>query len=91
MPQLKDMIGQNIVALVPYFDRATPQLLKLHDVESGGIWVENQSFTDMALKKVGVQTAPKTPLFFLPWPSVTFVISSLDSPALSETAFGVES
>lgn len=90
MPQLKDMIGQNIFALVPFFNRTTVQTLKLHDVENGGMWVENQSFTNLALKTFGVQAAPKTALFFLPWSQITFVASQFDAPALSETAFGVK-
>jgi hypothetical protein len=37
MPMLEEMVGQEIVALIPFFDRVKLQSLKLHGVETGGI------------------------------------------------------
>jgi hypothetical protein len=90
MPELQKMIGQTIVASVPAIGGVKLQKLKLHGVESGGLWVESQTVTNALLTRVGVSAAPKTMIFFLPFHQISFLIESLNVPSLSEKAFGVE-
>jgi hypothetical protein len=89
MPDLKSMVGKEITALVPLFDKTEVQKFKLHGVETAGIWVESQSVTNVFLEKVGVQTAPKTMIFLLPWHQIAFIWDSVDVPSLSEKGFGI--
>ncbi len=89
MPKLEEMIGQTIVALIPLIDKEEFQEVKLHGVESGGLWIESQKITNWLLRRKGLASAPKTLVLFLPYHQITFVMSALDVPSLSESAFGV--
>jgi hypothetical protein len=71
-------------------DHVKMQKLILHGVESGGLWVESQTLTNAFLARVGLASAPKTAVFFLPFHQISFVLDSLNVPSLSEKAFGVE-
>ncbi len=87
MPMLEEMVGQEIVALIPFFDRVKLQSLKFHGVETGGIWVESQRITEQMLKKAGVTMAPKTVLFFLPiYLACLSVMSSLRTTSFVDFA-----
>jgi hypothetical protein len=78
------LVGQTVVALVPLISATNFQNLKLHGVEAGGIWVESQALTELGLKAAEATMAPKTPMFFLPFWQIRFVMVSLDVPAISE-------
>jgi hypothetical protein len=86
MPSLNELVGKTIVALVPFIHREIIQVLTLHGVEPGGIWVESQTLTDLFLAKLGRSAAPKTAIFFLPFQQIVFVLGSIDVPSLSEKA-----
>jgi hypothetical protein len=86
---LSDFVGQNVTLLIPFFHQTKLQEVKLHGVEAGGIWIESQAFTNQALQRFGVATAPKTLVFFLPYSQISLGIASGDWPALDEKAFGV--
>jgi hypothetical protein len=86
MQTLNELVGQTITALVPFIDRTVMQKLTLHGVETGGIWVESQTLTDLFLGRIGVSASPKTAIFFLPYQQIVFVLGSIDVPALSEKA-----
>ncbi|MFB3916796.1 MAG: hypothetical protein ACE14M_08705 [Terriglobales bacterium] len=89
MKKLEDMIGEEIAVLVPMFHQIVLQKMTLHSVEQAGLWVEHQNSTNQLLSKIGLQSAPKTLVFFLPWHEVRMIWESLDAPALNEKAFGV--
>lgn len=84
MPDLKAMVGQSVVALIPIFDKIQFQEVKLLAVEDAGVWVESQKFMNQLLQKVGVTMSPKTMVFFLPFSQIAFIAASLDSPSISE-------
>lgn len=86
---LQSKIGEEISALVPFFDPKILQTLKLHAVEDAGIWVENQKLTNQILSVAGVSASPKTAIFFLPWQQIVTIVGSLDVPGLSEKQLGV--
>ena len=87
MPSLEKLVGQVIIALVPIFHNTIFQKLKLHSVEPAGIWVESQSITNQILGMARVRASPKTMIFFLPFSQISFVMSSLDVPGLSDEEF----
>ncbi len=86
MISLEKLIGKEIIAFVPHFDKVRWQKLKLINVEAGGIWVENREVLEAVLKVSGVTVTSKTAVFFLPFQQVTFVLASLDVPYLSDEA-----
>ena len=86
---LSQLVGTRVLVLIPSLHRTDYQWVKLHGVEVGGIWIESQDLTNLFLQSSGVATAPKTPLFFLPYHQVSLVVGTLDAPALDEKAFGV--
>jgi hypothetical protein len=90
MKKLEELIGGQISALVPFFHQTDFQRLKLHEVEVSGIWVESQAWTNDLLERLRIATSPKTAIFFLPWNQIVTILSSIDSPGLSEKGFGVK-
>jgi hypothetical protein len=86
MITLEKLIGREIVAFVPFFDKVKWQHLKLINVEAAGIWVENRAILETILKVSGVTVTPKTAVFFLPFQQITFVLDSLDVPYISNEA-----
>jgi hypothetical protein len=84
-----EMIGDTVLAIVPMIDGMIFQELKLHGAEAGGIWVECQHLTDLALKAIGASVGERTPIFFLPFAQITFAWRAIDQTSLSERSFGV--
>ena len=87
--QLNEMIGQAVFGLVPIIHKTTFQQLMLLGVEAGGIWVECQALTDTILKVAGVSSSPATPVFFLPFSQVSFLLVQGKGMSLSEKALGL--
>ena len=87
--KLDDMVRETIFAKVPAADPANIHLFKLHSVEAGGLWLESQAFIDALLEQMGVQAAPKTPVVFVPYHQIVFVLGFSDAPSFSEKALGV--
>ena len=46
MPKLSDSIGHTILLRSIPVDEQKPTVVKLIDVETGGIWIESQDLTD---------------------------------------------
>ncbi len=87
--QLSDYIGQTVLMLIPFLHPKDMQEIKLLGVESGGIWIQSQSFTNAVLQKAGVTGAPKTGVFFVPYHGISLTLVSIEESALNEKAFGV--
>jgi hypothetical protein len=71
--------------LVPIFNPNEAVKAKIHAVEASGIWVESQTMIEKMLAIVGRTSGAATPLFFLPFSSIVFVMASIALPSLSET------
>ena len=84
-----DLIGENVVAMVPIIHSKTFQLLKIHGVEAGGIWVESETLTDSVLQTIGASAATKTPLFFVPFHEIRFAMYGKDLPSISTRSLGI--
>ena len=66
-----------------------PLELKLHGVEHGGIWVENQELTDSVLKVLNAATLPLQPVFFVPYSSILWAFSLTEGQSLSAGKLGL--
>jgi hypothetical protein len=64
-------------------------LVKLHGIETHGIWIESQDFTNELMERFRFSSSRTTPLVFVPFDKVDFIIASLDSLSLSERSFGL--
>jgi hypothetical protein len=89
MRSLASMIGEVIIVRIPLLDADCMMLVKLHGIEAHGIWVESQAFTNQLMEKFQFSYSRTTPLVFVPFDKVDFIIASLDSVSLSEPAFGL--
>lgn len=89
MRTLKNMVGEVIIARIPILNEYELSLVKLHGVDANGIWIESQEFTESMMKKLKFTTSATTLVLFVPYPGIDFVIGSIDSLCLSETAFGL--
>ena len=89
MRSLANMIGEVIVVRIPLLDTDGMILVKLHGIEAQGIWIESQEFTNQLMEKFRFVSSRTTPLVFVPFDKVDFIIGSLDSLSLSESAFGL--
>lgn len=83
------MVGEVIIARIPLLDPESLLLVKLHGVEAYGIWIESQDFTNQLMEKFQLSSSRTTPLVFVPFAKIDFILASLDSLSLSEPAFGV--
>jgi hypothetical protein len=89
MRSLASMIGEVIIVRIPLLDADSMMLVKLHGIEAQGIWVESQDFTNQLMDKFQFSSSRTTPLVFVPFAKLDFIIASLDSLSLSEPAFGL--
>jgi hypothetical protein len=83
------MVGEVIIVRIPLLDPERMSLAKLHGVEAHGIWIESQDFTNELMEKFQFSSSRTTPLVFVPFDKVDFIIAALDSLSLSEPAFGL--
>ncbi|MFZ0885018.1 MAG: hypothetical protein WAN14_16575 [Candidatus Acidiferrales bacterium] len=89
MRTLASMVGEIIIVRIPLLDPERMSLVKLHGVEALGIWIESQDFTNELMEKFQFSSSRTTPLVFVPFDKVDFIIAALDSLSLSEPAFGI--
>ena len=89
MRSLKSMVGEMIILRVPALDSEEMSLVKLHAVETNGIWIESQGFTDAMRKKLGLTASATTLVLFIPFQGIEFIVGSRNSLCLSESAFGI--
>jgi hypothetical protein len=90
MPKLSDYVGQTVLIRSIPVDEQRPTVVKLVDVEAGGIWIESQDLTDHWLAELKVTSSPKTLVWFLPYAKISWIMGSEDYPALSEKALGLK-
>jgi hypothetical protein len=84
----ESIIGKSVIAIVPMVHATNLQEFIVRGVEGGGIWVEWKEITDGLLEGLGVP-AIKTPIIFLPFHAIKYLVYSSDGLSLSERAFGV--
>jgi hypothetical protein len=89
MRSLKSMVGKIVIARIPALDQEDMVLVKLHKVETIGIWIEHEDFTEKMMLRCEIAASRTTPVMFVPFQGVDFILGAIDSMALSEKAFGV--
>jgi hypothetical protein len=87
--KLNKMLGEIIVARIPALDDNELSAVKLHSVEASGIWIESQRFTEKMMERFQTDSSSTTPVLFVPFEKVDFIVGSLTSLSLSEKAFGL--
>jgi hypothetical protein len=88
MKSLSQLIDREILILIPFIHDTDLQVVKLIAVESGGIWIQNEQMTQRLLANLKLH-AGKTPIFFVPFSQVLFVMDASEEVSLSEKAFGL--
>lgn len=89
MRTLKNMVGEVIIARIRVLDEYDFSLVKLHGVDTNGIWIESQEFTESMMKKLKLTTSATTLVLFVPYHGIDFVVGSINSLCLSENALGL--
>jgi hypothetical protein len=86
---LKELVGKCIVARIPALDKENSVFVRLHKVETTGIWIESKTFNQEMLDKLEMAVSFTTLVLFVPFCGIDYIIGSVDSITLSEAAFGV--
>ena len=86
MQTVKEMEGEQILALIPLLDQTKYQSVRLIKVEEHGLWIESQMLTNAMLQYANVLASPKTPIYFFPWHEVRLIVGSLEVPALDDSS-----
>lgn len=89
MPKLKELIGNQIIIRSESLFTEKATLAKLIEVEDFGIWVEYQPFIESILSMAKASHSPKTPVIFVPYAQIAWILGTEDYPALSEESFGI--
>jgi hypothetical protein len=87
---LSEMIGQEIIVMIPLIEDGHYQKVRLMGVEAGGVWIHSQTMINQVYAVVGEAASERTPVFFLPYHQIQFAIAVIPGLALNETAFGVK-
>jgi len=85
---LSELMGKEIILLVPFIDRDHYQYVKLVGVEAGGIWIESQEMLNRVYSAAGAVASKRRPIFFFPYHQIEFAMTAVDGVALNESAFG---
>jgi len=88
-PSLEALIGEEVVALVPSLDSKVLQKITLLRIEASGLWIECEALTQGLLHNMNLPAA-KTPVLFVPYSQINFIIVGGEKIALSESAFGLK-
>ena len=84
------LVGEYILVATDVFGKERKlHRVTLRGVEAGGLWLESNEFMQDMMRELKKQALEKTPVFFLPYHRIHFVISSTGTVALSESAYGV--
>jgi hypothetical protein len=86
---LAERIGEQILVRSNVLHAEQPQIVTLRGVKFGGIWVESQEMTNDLLARVGAPSSPATPVMFLPFAQILWILASYPGQSLQEKAFGL--
>ena len=83
-PNLPGLVGQVVGMKIPLWNTETTVRVKVHAVESSGLWIENQELTNSLLSEHERKSAPTTIILFLPYQQIQYVVASVAVPSLLE-------
>lgn len=82
--QLRKLVGREIIVAFRIFNsQVQPTEATLLGVETGGVWIESQEATDLLLEKMKKDMLERTPIFFLPFSAIAFIVELRNVPAIS--------
>ena len=84
MPRLQDMVGQMAFMKIAFVE--APFDAMIHGHEPTGLWIESPHMSELLMAKIGVLSAPKTPVLFVPFARIDYILGSSDIPTLSDRA-----
>ena len=92
MPRLDQLKGRKVTLclthlLVEQSDRIL--ITTLVDVEAAGVWIESPEMNKAIHAIAKTAMLPKTPIFFVPFAQIAWILSSADYPSLSEEGLGL--
>ena len=83
-PSLYGLVGQVVGVMIPFLNQKTTTRVKLHAVESSGLWIESQELTNQLLAENERRSAPATVILFVPFQQIQFVVGTVPVPSLLE-------
>jgi hypothetical protein len=87
----QSILGKTITIFSKALDsELAPISATVHGAEAGGIWIESQKLTDDVLKALGQQMFEATPIIFLPFAQISWVIVLGDVPSISSKTVAPE-
>jgi hypothetical protein len=84
MPSLQDCVGKTMSMSIPVITGKSILELKIEAVETAGIWISGQIINDKILSKLKLTVAPQTPIMFVPFSQVFFMLDFGSGVALSD-------
>lgn len=84
-----ELVGKEVLVLIPFIEPHHYQRVKLLGVEPGGIWIESQIMINLVYSALGETASERTPAFFIPYHQIEFAVTGIPGLALNETAFGI--
>jgi len=88
--KLSELVGTQILIRAIPLHETQSVTVKLISMDEGGIWVESQKVTEDMLEHFERSAASRTPIVFLPYAQIAWVMHFSDKVALSEKALGVD-
>lgn len=91
MPSLTALKGEKIVIQLLNTlleSKSNVMVVRLIEVEPAGLWLEGSDFADYAEARFK-EPVTRTPIFFVPFSQIFWILDSLDEPYLSEKTFGL--
>lgn len=90
VPSLNELVGTNLIGRIPFLRTGMDINIKIHRVETSGLWIESQDLTDAALSLFGVTSAQRTVVLFVPFYQIQYLVYALDVPSISDKAISGE-
>ncbi len=88
-PYLKELVGKLVVMRIPALDQNDLVFVKLLRLEPVGLWIESHRYNAEMLERFDMPVSSTTLIQFVPFAAISYIVSSIESIALSETAFGI--
>ena len=92
MTRLEQLKGQKILVQIlhPIIEQKSPVIATLLvDLDPNGIWIEGKELAE-TLHTTYKKPMPKTPVFFVPFAQVGWIVCFADYPYLSEKSLGLK-
>jgi len=87
--KLRDYVDEMILIRSIPINEKHAVMVKLIGVDDGGIWIEWQDATEQWLAKVKRTLLERTPVFFLPYARIEWILGAADYPSFSDKSLGV--